>query len=395
MLKEKLIENEGWEDPSVNSLAASGGERLLVEKKFVTFPEKFELESGEYLPELTIAYETVGTLNEKKDNAILIIHALTGDAHCCGYHSNDPDEKPGWWDQLIGPGKGIDTNKYFVICSNILGGCSGTTGPTSIDPRTGKRYNMTFPDITFGDMVEAQKKLLDFLGVPKLLSVVGGSMGGMMVLEWARRWPNLVSSIVAIATNSSLSPQAIGFSEIERQAIKLDPKWKNGDYDPDDPPADGLAIARKIAHITYLSQQSMRTKFGRRKQKAGNHESDQFEVESYLDYQGRRFVDRFDANSYIAITEALDEYDLAREGETLDDAVAPIKSLALFLSFRTDWLFPTKETAELVNAMRRLGKFVEFHEIDSPRGHDAFLIEYPKYENLVARFLERVYANYN
>lgn len=387
---------EGWEDPSVASLTAGTGPRLKSVRLNAHFPEGILLERGESLPELDVAYETFGTLNEARDNAILVIHALTGDSHCCGYYTDDPDEKPGWWDQLIGPGKGVDTDRYFVICSNILGGCSGTTGPTSIDPRTGRRYNMNFPDITFGDMVEVQRMLLDRLGIRHLLAVLGGSMGGMMVLEWARRYPERVSCILPLATASCMGPQGIGFSEIERQSIKLDPKWLGGDYPPDDPPAGGLGIARKIAHITYLSQQSMRQKFGRRKQRDRNHRlTDQFEVESYLDYQGRRFVDRFDANSYIYITEALDEYNLAREGETLDDAVKGFRCLTLMLSFRTDWLFPTKEAAELVNAMRRQGKLVEFHEIDSPRGHDAFLIEYPKYENLVSRFLERVTLNYN
>ena len=405
----KKIENENtsWEDPSVASLSSDEGPRLISVKQVLHIAEPFKLENGESLPELDVVYETFGTLNDKKDNAILVIHALTGDSHCCGYYTYYPKEKAGWWSNLIGPGKAIDTNKYFVICTNNLGGCSNdvyppvegapphTTNPASIDPRTGKRYNMTFPEYTFGDAVNVQKLVVDHFGIKRLLAVVGGSMGGMMTLEWARRYPDNLSCIIAVATNAHLSPQGIAFSEVERQSIRLDPKWKGGDYPDNDPPAKGLGVARMIAHITYLSQQSMRAKFGRRKQQRDGKVTDQFEVESYLEHQGTTFVKRFDANSYLYITEALDDYDLIREGETLDDAVANFKCLTLMLSFRTDWLFPTKETAEVAEALRRQGKIVEFNEVDSDKGHDGFLIDYQKYENLVSCFLERVYRNYN
>ena len=405
--KEETVRPADWEDPSVSSSVKDDAPRVIVQKQVLHVEGPYALESGETLPELDVIYETFGTLNAEKDNAILVIHALTGDSHCCGYYTYYPTEKAGWWSSLIGPGKAIDTNKYFVICTNNLGGCSNdvyppkegapshTTNPASIDPRTGKRYNMTFPDYTFGDCVNVQKLVVDHFGIKRLLAVVGGAMGGMMTLEWARRYPDSLSSIIAVATSAHLSPQGIAFSEVERQSIRLDPKWRGGNYPDNDPPAGGLAVARMIAHITYLSQQSMRAKFGRRKQQRNGRTTDQFEVESYLEHQGNSFVKRFDANSYIYITEALDDYDLVRPGETLDDAVANFKCLTLMLSFRTDWLFPTKECGEVAEALRRQGKMVEFNEVDSEKGHDGFLIDYNKYEQLVSRFLERVYLNYN
>lgn len=383
-----------WEDPSVASTAR--GTRLLTVKQFAHFPTGLTLVSGERIAPLDIAYETFGTLSPQRDNVILIVHALTGDSHCAGVYS-ETDTKAGWWDPLIGPGKAFDTNKYFIVCSNNLGGCQGTTGPSSINPATGKRYGLSFPVITIRDMVNAQKLLLEHLGIRRLLCVSGGSMGGMITLEWAAAYPEWVSSIIPVSTSPRLSPQGIAFSEVERQAIISDPKWNNGNYDPDDPPARGLAVARMIAHITYLSSESMQMKFGRRRRpgSAQSQFGDRFEIENYLHYQGARFVERFDANSYLYLTKAMDFYDLAEGCASLEEGAARIKCKALFIAFRSDWLFPPRETAELVDALRAIGRDVEYHEIESAYGHDAFLVEYPKYAYLIERFLERVYRFYN
>lgn len=376
--------------------SAARGTRLRAVKRFVQFPDGLTLTSGERLAPLDIAYETFGTLAPQRDNVILIVHALTGDSHCAGVYS-DTDTKAGWWDPLIGPGKAFDTDKYFIVCSNNLGGCQGTTGPSSINPATGRRYGLSFPVITIRDIVNAQKLLLEHLGIERVLCVSGGSMGGMVTLEWAAAYPERVSSIIPVSTSARLSPQGIAFSEVERQAIISDPKWNNGNYDPDDPPASGLAVARMIAHITYLSSESMQMKFGRRR-RAGSGATqfgDRFEIENYLHYQGSRFVERFDANSYLYLTKAMDFYDLAEDCTSLEEGAARIRCKALFVAFRSDWLFPPRETAELVDAMRAVGRDVEFHEIESAYGHDAFLVEYPKYAYLIERFLERVYRFYN
>ena len=372
-----------WDDPSIGSFSQTD-EKIIVEKQSVTFDDGISLVSNEKISSLTIAYETYGTLSEKKDNVILIIHALTGDAHCSGFHSVN-DKKAGWWDKLIGPNKAIDTNKYFVVCSNCLGSCYGTTGPSSINPRTGKPYALSFPLITIRDMVNVQKKLLDHLGINKLLSVIGGSMGGMNVLDWAAAYPEVVNSIIPIATCGRLSPQGIAFSEVERQAIIRDPNWNNGNYYEGASPANGLSIARMIAHITYLSSESIQSKFGRKVES----------IESYLSYQGERFVERFDANSYIFLTKAMDFYDIAEECDSLEEGASKIKSKALFISFRSDWLFPPRETMDLVDAIRKTNREVDYHEIESKYGHDAFLVEYPKYSYLISRFLERIFKFYN
>ena len=368
----------------------------MTEKKFARFTDGVELSSGERLAPLTVAYETFGKLSDRKDNAILIVHALTGDCHCAGYYSGR-DGKPGWWDPLIGPGKAFDTNKYFIICSNSLGGCQGTTGPASINPATGRHYNLSYPVFTIRDIVSVQKKLVEHLGIERLLCVSGGSLGGMNTLDWAMAWPGMVSSIIPVSTSARLSPQGIAFSEVERQAIVRDPKWKRGEYDPEDPPADGLAVARMIAHITYLSQESMQIKFGRRRRKSADEAyfGETFEIESYLQYQGAKFVERFDANSYIYLTKAMDFYDVSAGYSSLEEAVKIMKVKSLFISFRSDWLFTPKETGELVDAMRKARLDVEFHEIESAYGHDAFLVEYPKYSYLIERFLERIYRFYN
>ena len=389
------IDHTKWEDPST-AAASTGGKRLLSEKKLITFADGIALTSGKVIAPLTVAYETFGTLSPEKDNAILIVHALTGDSHCAGYYSAN-ENKAGWWDPLIGPGKAFDTSKYFIICTNSLGGCQGTTGPASINPATGKRYNLSFPVFTIRDIVNTQKKLIDQFGIQRLLCVSGGSMGGMVTLDWAAAYPDRVSCIIPVSTSARLSSQGIAFSEVERQAIIRDPKWSAGMYDPNNPPGDGLAVARMIAHITYLSQESMQIKFGRRRQlnSSVTRFGDEFEIESYLHYQGDKFVERFDANCYIYLTKAMDFFDLSEGSSTLEEGVKRISSKSLFISFRSDWLFSPLETAELVDAMRNTGLDVEFHEIESAYGHDAFLVEYPKYSYLLERFLERVYRFYN
>ena len=372
--------------------ALSGGPvKLLVKKESVTFAQGLVLSSGERIAPVQVAYETIGTLAPARDNAILIIHALTGDSHCAGYYSPQ-DSRPGWWDAMIGPGKAFDTDRYFIICANTLGGCQGTTGPSSINPATGKPYGLSFPVITIRDLVNAQKLVVDHLGIASLLSASGGSLGGINALEWAAACPDRIRSIIPVSTCGRLSPQGIGFSEVQRQAIIRDPKWNHGAYDPADPPKDGLAIARMIGHITYLSAEAMEFKFGRRKRHDAvpGRFGDRFEIESYLQYQGSKFVERFDANSYLYLTKAMDFYDIAEGSPTFEAGAARIKCPSLFVSFRSDWLFPPRETAELVNALRAAGRDAEYHEIDSAHGHDAFLVEHQKYADLVKRFLGRV-----
>jgi len=356
-------------------------------------PEPLPLQCGRALKNVNIRFETAGTLNAEGNNAILITHALSGDAHCCGRHAAT-DRKPGWWDDMIGPGKWIDTNRYFVICSNVLGGCSGTTGPGSIDPDTGRPYNLNFPVITVHDMVQAQKRLVDHLGVKRLLAVVGGSMGGMQVLEWAVTFPDFVDKVVPIATACCFTPQNIAFDWVAREAIKADPDWKGGDYLPDKPPAKGLGAARMLAHITYLSNESMDRKFGRNLQDKSDPENYgygfdfDFAVESYLQYQGRSFVERFDANSYFYITRATDYFDLT--AETRGDLVAALKDVKasfLLVSFSSDWLFPTAQSVKIVDALLRNQKEVSFCEIKSSCGHDAFLLEVETLGRMVRDFL--------
>src|SRR5579872_772804 len=279
---------------------------MTVETKTAEF-DAISLESGASLAPVCVAYQTYGALNAARSNAILILHAFSGDAHAAGISAETG--KPGWWDNMIGPGKASDTEKYFIICSNVLGGCQGTTGPSSVNPQTGCPYGMTFPVITMGDMARLQAKLIDHLGIERLLAVAGGSMGGMQALEWAVSYPERVMAVIPIATTARHSPQQIAFNEVGRQAIMADPDWNGGNYYGGRPPARGLAVARMIGHITYLSDDSMRSKFGRRLRAP-----DQFEVESYLQYQGNKFVDRFDANSYIYITRALDSFDLTQRG---------------------------------------------------------------------------------
>lgn len=351
---------------------------FIVKPQNFQLPEPLALDCGRTLKGVNIRYETVGTLAPDRSNAILITHALSGDAHVCGRHTPE-DPKPGWWDELVGPGKAIDTNRYFVICSNVLGSCAGSTGPRSVNPDTGNPYNLDFPVITIRDMVRAQRYLIDYLGIEKLLSVVGGSMGGMQAMEWAINYPDRLDSAVPIATTSQLSPQSIAFDWVGREAIKYDPNWNNGNYSADHVPDRGLAAARMLAHITYLSDESMSLKFGRDLQDADSYSFDfhrDFAVESYLEHQGRRFVERFDANSYFYITRAMDYFDLAaRAGGDLAKAFSTAKAAFLVVSFSSDWLFPTVESRKIVNALLKNRLNVSFCEIKSAYGHDAFLLE--------------------
>jgi len=369
----------------------------IVEKKFFTTarpPDLMMLESGVKLGAVTIAYETYGELNDAKNNAVLICHALSGDSHVAGIY-NSSDAKPGWWDIMVGPGKGIDTDKYFVVCSNILGSCMGTTGPCSINPAAGKPYGLEFPFVTIGDMVQAQKALMDHLGIRKILSVVGGSIGGMQVLEWCMGYPQMVISAIPLASTTRHSALAIAFNEVARQAIMADPDWNNGNYYAGRKPNHGLAVARMIGHITYLSDESMRNKFGRRLQNKSDlsfHFDAGFEVESYLRHQGTKFVDRFDANSFLYITKAADYYDLEKQYGDGSGVKAFSRTAAKFLvvSFTSDWLYPTYQSKAMVKAMKKNNLDVSFCEIEAEWGHDAFLLPSPRLNALIKGFLESV-----
>jgi homoserine O-acetyltransferase len=375
-----------------------GGERSagLVRTQSFTFaapPDELELECGQKLGPVTLAYETYGRLNEARDNAVLILHALSGDAHVAGWHSPD-DRKPGWWDICVGPGKAFDTRRYFVIGSNIIGGCKGSTGPSSADPATGRPWGLRFPVVTIGDMVEAERRLLDHLGIRRLLSMAGGSMGGFQVLEWVVRYPDRVASAIAIATAARLSAQGIAFNEVGRQAIMADPNWRGGDYYGRAAPRAGLAIARMIGHITYLSDEQMHAKFGRRLQDRdafGYDFKTEFQVESYLKYQGDSFVRRFDANSYLYITKAMDYFDLPARYGSPAQALGRVRAEMLVLSFTSDWLFPTYQSKEIVRALKASGVPTTFLEVPSAYGHDAFLLPNEKMEGTIAGFLENVH----
>jgi len=348
------------------------------------------LECGQELAPVDVAYETYGKLNPSADNAVLICHALSADAHVAGYHSAR-DQKPGWWDKMVGPGKAIDTNSYFVICSNILGGCSGTTGPSSINPATGRPYGLDFPIITIADMVKVQKLLLEKLAIRELLAVVGGSIGGMQVLQWAIAYPDFVKAAVPIATTTHLGAQAIAFDAVGRNAILADAGFADGQYHADRGPDRGLASARMIGHITYLSEESMRRKFGRQLRSTDRYSYDfksEFAVETYLDHQGRTFVERFDANSYLYITKAADYFDLPRQYGSLNLAFANVRSRFLVVSFTSDWLFPPAQSEALVDALVANSRDVSYCNIDSPYGHDAFLLEPETLGPFLAGFLE-------
>ncbi len=376
----------------------------MEEKKFVTInklehsetqtftfgypPAELILESGEKLGPITLAYETYGELNAQKSNAILLLHGLSGDAHAGGVN--------GWWESLIGPGKGLDTDKYFVICSNIIGGCRGSTGPSSINPKTCKPYGIDFPLISIGDMVNAQARLIDHLGIEKLLSVIGGSMGGMQALQWMVSYPERIRSAIPIATTLKHTPQQIAFNEVGRQAIMADPDWKKGHYYGSTVPAKGLAVARMIGHITYMSDVSMSEKFGRRlrEDKEPFKFGAEFEVEGYLHYRGDNFVKRFDANSYLYITKAIDYFNILK-GKNLANIFSGLKAKVLVIFFKSDWLYPSYQSQEIVKACKLAGVDTTYCEINSTYGHDAFLLETEQETQLIKHFLNTASNGHN
>jgi homoserine O-acetyltransferase/O-succinyltransferase len=361
---------------------------MLTETQLVHFPSLL-LDSGETLTEVQVAYETYGELNADRSNAVLVCHAFTGDAHAAGI---DAEGKPGWWSNMIGPGKAFDTDLYFVICANVLGGCRGTTGPASVNPDTGKPYGLLFPVITIGDMVRLQRMVVSHLGIPKLLAVTGGSMGGMQALEWAVAYPGSVEACIPIAATARHSAQQIAFNETGRQAILADPDFNNGDFYGNKPPARGLAVARMVGHITYMSDESMREKFGRRlrnREDLSRGPAVDFEVESYLRYRGSQFVGRFDANSYLYITKAMDYFDLMGGHSSLGAALEPARSKFLVISFTSDWLYPSYQSLEIVSALRGRNHDVTYCELSSNYGHDAFLVDVGEQTGIIRGFLAR------
>jgi homoserine O-acetyltransferase len=378
--------------------AAERARRALAEARAPSSPTvtfgrdaPLRLDCGVELSPYTIAYQTYGALNAAKSNAILLCHALTGDQHAASRHP--VTGKDGWWSTLVGPGKPVDTDRYFVICSNILGGCMGSTGPASLDPATGKAYGVRFPVITIRDMVEAQVRLIDHLGIDQLFAVIGGSMGGMQVLEWAARHKSRFASALPIATAAQHSAQNIAFHEVGRNAVMADPDWCEGDYlEAHRRPARGLAVARMAAHITYLSEKALQDKFGRglqnRQQRSFSFDAD-FQIESYLRHQGSTFVDRFDANSYLYITRAMDYFDLGADfGGRLATAFQGSKAQFCVISFTSDWLYPTRDSREIVKALNAVAANVSFVELDSDKGHDAFLLEEEGFLATVRGFLD-------
>jgi len=365
-------------------------------RRHVTLPGPLRLDGGVLLTPVDIAYETYGTLAPDGGNAVLVCHALTGDQHVASEHPITG--KPGWWTRMVGPGKPIDPERHLVICANVLGSCMGSSGPATVNPATGLPWAMAFPVITIRDIVRAQAMLLDHLGIERLFAVIGGSMGGMQALSWAATYPERVRSAVVIASTARHSAQNIAFHEVGRQAIMADPKWRGGDYyASNDPPTAGLAVARMAAHITYLSEAGLTAKFGRKLQsrpenpegaKTFGFDAD-FQVESYLRHQGISFVDRFDANSYLYITRALDYFDLAEEhGGLLANAFKGSKTRFCLASFDTDWLYPTAESRAIVHALNAVAAPVSFVELSAPFGHDSFLLDVPALDRVVKGFLE-------
>src|SRR5215475_164220 len=359
----------------------------------VTFETPLPLDCGRNLAPFTVAYMTYGKLNAQKSNAILLCHALTGDQFVASDHPITG--KPGWWTPMVGPGKPIDTDRFFVICANVLGGCMGSTGPAEIDPATGKPYGLNFPLVTIRDMVRAQKRLVEHLGIDKLLAVIGGSMGGMQALQWAASYPDCVRAVVPIACAARHSAQNIAFHEVGRQAIMADPDWRGGEYQlHGTSPSKGLAVARMAAHITYLSEMALQRKFGRNLQNreafSFQFEPD-FQIESYLHHQGATFVDRFDANSYLYITRAMDYFDLAEDyAGHLADAFRDSSNRFCIISFTSDWLFPTAENKRIAHALNATAAKVSFVEIKTDKGHDSFLLDEPEMFDTVRGFLNAV-----
>jgi homoserine O-acetyltransferase/O-succinyltransferase len=393
---------------SSKTVAGSVG---VVETQFLDLPESLQLDCGQRLHPIRIAYETYGTLSPARDNAILVCHALSGDAHAAGVAKTPPAESArdgfaaqdrdgasgrglGWWDGMIGPGKAFDTTRFFVVSTNLLGGCRGTTGPSSINPATSRPYGSDFPVITVADMVRTERAFLDRLGITRLAAVAGGSLGGMQALEWAVLFPDQVDSIVVIASTHALQPQGVAWNAIARSAITADPDWQDGHYyGSGRAPNAGMGIARMVGHITYLSAKSLGDKFGRRLRSGTDVRytlvSPEFEVESYLRYQADAFVRRFDANTYLYTSRALTYFDLARQygGGQLSDAVRNISARTLLIAFSSDWLYPPSGSEELAAALRAAGKPVEYHVIDAPFGHDCFLLEEARQTPMIERFL--------
>ena len=368
----------------------------IVDTKYFTFaepPDDMLLESGQTLGPITLAYETYGKLNDDKSNAILILHAFSGDAHAAGYHWGD--NRQGWWDSVIGPGKAFNTKQYFVICSNIIGGCKGSTGPSSLSPATGNPYALAFPFVTIGDMVNAQHHLIDHLGIERLLSVAGGSMGGMQALQWVASYPERVRSAIVIAAALKHSSQQIAFSEVGRQAVMADPDWRGGNYYGISQPRRGLALARMIGHITYMSDKSMELKFSRKLKDnrfSFSFRSD-FEVEGYLQYMGDTFVKRFDANSYLYITKAMDYFDLSHGNMIPDGKILDTRFLVI--AFKSDWLYPSYQSKDIVHLLKKRHIDVTYCEIESSYGHDAFLLEVVEESHLIKHFLAKTYSIIN
>ena len=375
----------------MNNLTDSVG---IVKPQKAVFDSPLQLDCGKKLKKIELVYETYGSLNERKDNAVLICHALSGDHHAAGYNSPD-DKKPGWWDVCIGPGKPFDTNKFFIVCPNNIGGCKGSSGPNAVNPETGKLYGPSFPIVTVEDWVNTQNLLGDSLGIKKWACIIGGSLGGMQALQWTISFPEKVQNIISVAAASKLSAQNIAFNEVARQSIINDPDFRDGYYyEHGVIPKIGLSIARMLGHITYLSDDSMRQKFGRDlKEGKLNFSYDvDFQVESYLRYQGKSFVDKFDANTYLLMTKVLDYYDPAsRFGGDLSKAFEKSDTRFFIISFTSDWLYPTIENREIVIALNAVGKDVGFVEIKSDKGHDSFLLDVPDFLNAVKNFLNTSY----
>jgi homoserine O-acetyltransferase len=372
------------------AVAENGVDRLGTGKA-ITLPKPLPLDSGLTLEPVTIAYQTYGTLNAERSNVVLVCHALSGDQHVASTHPITG--KPGWWHRMVGPGRPIDTNRFYVLCANVIGGCMGTTGPISINPKTGKPYGISFPVITIADMVRAQAMLLDALGIDDIFCVTGGSMGAMQALQWPAAYPGRVFASVPIAGAARHSAQNIAFHEVGRQAIQADPDWRGGDYlIHGTNPKKGLAVARMAAHITYLSEAALHRKFGRNLQDrtalSYGFDAD-FQIESYLRHQGMVFVDRFDANSYLYITRAMDYFDLAADyGGVLANAFRDTKTRFCVISFTSDWLFPTSESRTVVHALNAVAANVSFVEIETDHGHDAFLLEEPELFATLSGFLD-------
>lgn len=378
----------------MSSAFSSADQRFGIDRK-VRLPGPLTLDSGASLAPFDIAYETYGALDADRSNAILICHALTGDQYVASQHP--VTGKPGWWTRLVGEGKPIDPARHFIVCANVLGSCMGSSGPASIDPATGDKWGMRFPVLTIADMVRAQAQLLDHLGIARLRAVIGGSMGGMQALTWPTLYPERLESAIVIASTARHSAQNIAFHEVGRQAIMADPRWRGGAYYVDnDPPSAGLAVARMAAHITYLSEAGLTEKFGRRLQgrpenpngaKTFGFDAD-FQIESYLRHQGISFVERFDANSYLYITRAMDYYDIAEDhGGSLARAFERTKARFCLISFDTDWLYPTAESRVIVHALNAAGAQASFVELSSPFGHDAFLLDAPEMNRVIDGFL--------